>query len=85
MIDMLSKYDNMHKNKIFYALICINNGIIARQNYMLSVATNPMVICGTMQALGILIKLNQMRNNRFFFIRAHSMPINAPKWNHIIS
>ena len=29
MIDMHSKYDNMHKNGMFYALICINNRIIA--------------------------------------------------------
>ena len=26
---MHSKYDNMHKNGIFYALICIKNHIIA--------------------------------------------------------
>ena len=29
MIDMHSKYNNMHKNGIFYALICINNHICA--------------------------------------------------------
>ena len=29
MIDMHSKYDNMHKNGMFYVLICINNRIIA--------------------------------------------------------
>ena len=29
MIDMHSKYDNMYKNGMFYALICINNHIIA--------------------------------------------------------
>ena len=30
MIDIHSKYDNMHKNEMFYALItCINNHIIA--------------------------------------------------------
>ena len=29
MIYMHSKYDNMHKNEIFYALISINNDIIA--------------------------------------------------------
>ena len=28
MIDMHSKSDNMHKNVMFYALICINNHII---------------------------------------------------------
>ena len=28
MIDMHSKYDNMHKNEMFYALIYINNHII---------------------------------------------------------
>ena len=26
---MHSKYDNMHKNRMFYVLICINNCIIA--------------------------------------------------------
>ena len=36
MIDMHSKYDNMHKNGMFCALICINNLIIACINYMLS-------------------------------------------------
>ena len=29
MIDMHSKYDNMHKSVMFYALMCINNYIIA--------------------------------------------------------
>ena len=29
MIDMHSKYDKMHKNEIFYVLICINNRIVA--------------------------------------------------------
>ena len=37
MIDMHSKYDNMYKNGIFYALICINNHIIACINCMLLV------------------------------------------------
>ena len=37
MIDMHSKYDNMHTNGMFYALICINNHIIACVNCMLSV------------------------------------------------
>ena len=36
MIDMHSKYDNMHKNEMFYALIYINNHIIVCQNYVLS-------------------------------------------------
>ena len=36
MIDMHSKYDNMHKNEIFYALICINNHIIACVTSMFS-------------------------------------------------
>ena len=35
MIDMHLKYDNMHKNEIFYALICINNDIITCINCML--------------------------------------------------
>ena len=29
MIDMNSKYDNMYKNGMFYALICINYHVIA--------------------------------------------------------
>ena len=29
MIDMNSKYDNMHNNEMFYILIYINNRIIA--------------------------------------------------------
>ena len=32
MIDMHSKYDNMHKNRVWYALIYINNHIIAYVN-----------------------------------------------------
>ena len=36
MIDIHSKYDNMHKNRMFYAKICINNHIIQCINYMLS-------------------------------------------------
>ena len=37
MIDMHSKYDNMHKNGMFYALICVINYIITCINCMLSV------------------------------------------------
>ena len=37
MIDMHSKYVNMHKNGMFYALICINSHIIASENCMLLV------------------------------------------------
>ena len=37
MITMDSKYDNVHKNEIFYALICINNYVIASISCMLSV------------------------------------------------
>ena len=36
MIDMHSKYDIMQKNRIFYALICINNHVIACYACMLS-------------------------------------------------
>ena len=32
MIDMPSMYDNMHKNGMFYALICINNHVIINLN-----------------------------------------------------
>ena len=35
MIDMHSKYGNIHKNKMFYGLIYINNHIIVRVNYTL--------------------------------------------------
>ena len=38
MIDMHSKYDNMHKKGIFYALICINSHIIMFINFMLSLS-----------------------------------------------
>ena len=37
MIVMHSKYDNMYKNGMIYALICINNHIITDINYMLLV------------------------------------------------
>ena len=36
MIKLHSKYDNMHKNEIFYALICINNHIFECQYCKLS-------------------------------------------------
>ena len=36
MIDTFSTYDNMHKNGIFYALICINNHVIIGINCTLS-------------------------------------------------
>ena len=32
---MHSKYDNMHRNIMFYALICINNHVIANISCML--------------------------------------------------
>ena len=35
MIYMDSKYDNMHKNEIFYALICNNNHVVISINCML--------------------------------------------------
>ena len=37
MIDMHSKYDNMHTNGLFYALICINDNIFSYIIYMLSI------------------------------------------------
>ena len=36
MIDIHSKYDNMHENEMFYVLVCINNHIIICINFMLS-------------------------------------------------
>ena len=35
MIEMHSKYHNMHQNGMFYALICINNHIISCINCVL--------------------------------------------------
>ena len=35
MIDMHSKYDNMHKNEMFYGLIYISSYIITCINFML--------------------------------------------------
>ena len=35
MMNMHSKYDNLHKNEIIYVLTCINNKIISSINYML--------------------------------------------------
>ena len=37
MIDINSKHDNMHRNEMFYALICISKHIILCINCMLSV------------------------------------------------
>ena len=37
MIDMHSKYDNMHKNEMFYAFICINNHVIIGISCTLSI------------------------------------------------
>ena len=37
MIDVHSKYDNMHENGMLYALICINNHLIIIINLMLLV------------------------------------------------
>ena len=39
MIDIHSKYDNMHKNGMFYALICINNHIFSCIICMLSITS----------------------------------------------
>ena len=36
MISMYLKYDNKHTNRIFNALICINNHVNSCKNYMLS-------------------------------------------------
>ena len=37
MIEMHSKYDNMHINVMFYALNCINNHVLSCYDCMLSV------------------------------------------------
>ena len=39
MINMHSKYDNMHVNEIFYALICINNHVITSIDCMVLIIT----------------------------------------------
>ena len=38
MMNMYSKYDNMHKNGLNYALKCTNNHVVTIINFMLSVA-----------------------------------------------
>ena len=40
MIEMYSKYDNMHTNRIFNALNCINNHVNLCINCMLSLGYN---------------------------------------------
>ena len=40
MMNMHSKYNNMHKNKMFYALNCINNHVITSISYVLSMICN---------------------------------------------
>ena len=44
MIDMHSKYDNMHRNRIFNALNCINNHVNSFRNYMLSMSMRSIAI-----------------------------------------
>ena len=39
MVHKHSKYDNMQKNGMFYALICTNNQIISYYNFMISIIT----------------------------------------------
>ena len=44
MIEMYLKYDNMHANRIFNALNCINNNVNSCTNYMFS-RTSSNLIC----------------------------------------
>ena len=44
MIDMNSKHDNMHKNEMFYALICINNHIIIFIDSVQSIGALVMIV-----------------------------------------
>ena len=44
MIDMYSKYDNMYKNGMFDAFICINNHVIIYINCMLSIIDGNLVV-----------------------------------------
>ena len=41
---MHSKYDNIHKNGMFKALMCINNHIIVGVNCTLSMETHIMIV-----------------------------------------
>ena len=52
MIDMHSKYDNMHKNEMVYVLICINNLIISSINYMLSTINSSSIVPKAMTIKG---------------------------------
>ena len=38
---MIDKYDNMYRNEIFYALICINNHVLSCLIRMLSEIQQP--------------------------------------------
>ena len=58
MIDMHSKYDNMHKNGMFYALICINNHIIACIDFVLSISTKVLGVIGALD--GVIFSLLAM-------------------------
>ena len=53
MIDIHSKYDNMHKNVMFYVLCFINNNVIISLNCMLSI---------TCVAFQILNSINNSQN-----------------------
>ena len=45
MIDMHSKYDNMHENEMLYVLICINSHVITNLNCMLLVLDGMELFC----------------------------------------
>ena len=55
MIDMHSKYDNMHKNRMFYALIYINNHVIACYHLSTSVLGDELKIGLIISLLCVLI------------------------------
>ena len=44
MIEMHSKYDNMHTNRIFNVLNCINNHVNSCINCMLSVGSEARIV-----------------------------------------
>ena len=59
MLSMHSKYNNIHKNEMFNALICINNHVIMSINCMLSLTpfkifeVNWLILMSSMSFMGV--------------------------------
>ena len=64
MIDMHSKYDNMHSKGIFNALVCINNHVNSCINFMLSSSSAKKI-----SYLGWRISIKKLRRYDFPLIR----------------